>query len=477
MSGALHIPILRHGRPYESLEKEELCSFNGQGLAEVSVANPGLIEWDSGLTQMSAEALRAHSTRDIINMCTQAAKLFVGEDLALDFDGAMQSPDDYLRSVSATTGLPQAFCRTHMQRLHDALLNLEQSLYGLTRGLTPEDLDRGTATIDGFAMRHVHKTNCLAAVLPSNAPGVNALWFPALGLRTPVAIRPGHADPWTPLRLIAALVQAGLPKESFSFYPSGHVGGHALVRSRAAAMVFGGSETVALYGGRASVELHGSGQSKLVFGPDQCGTWDQHMDLIDQSVLYNGGRSCINASTIVVTEGGKELAELLAERWSSIQPGALDDVDAQLAGFVDPDVASDLNDAIDVALKETGARDVSSELRGSDRLVQAHGLSFLLPTVLHCELSYHPLSQVERPFPMVSVVEMPAAQIADWMSYSLSVTVVSEDADLLRALTQSEQVGNLHLGPIPTTHKDWGQPHEGNLFELLMRRSAIAGDA
>lgn len=477
MSATFHIPILRHGRPYESLEKESIESFDGRALAEVSIANPGLIEWDAGLVPSSAEALREKSTREILNACSRAAEIFLHDALPLDPDGPPQSAEDYVAHVSATTGLPQAFCRIHMQRLHGALTHLEQSLYGLTRGLTPEDLDRGRATIDGFAMRHVHKSDCLAAVLPSNAPGVNALWFPALGLRTPVAIRPGHADPWTPLRLIAALVKAGLPPETFSFYPSGHAGGHALVRSRSAAMVFGGSETVALYGDRASVELHGSGQSKLIFGPDQCGAWEQHLDLIEQSVLYNGGRSCINASTIVVTEGAKELADLLARRWATIEPAALDDGNAQLAGFVDPDVAESLNDALDTALNEAGARDVSTEIRGESRLVRAHGLSFLLPTVLHCEILYHPLTQVERPFPMVSVVEVPASQIKDWLSYSLSVTVVSEDPDLLEALTRSERIGNLHLGDIPTTHKDWGQPHEGNLFELLMRRSALAGDA
>ena len=475
MADVLHIPILRHGRPYESLEKEGLYSFDGRLLAQVSMANPGLIEWDRGLTQMSADVLRSMSTRDVLNLCAQAADIFVHDDLSLDFADAVQTPDDYVKSVSSTTGLPQVFCRTHMERVRQALLNLEQSLYGLTRGLSPEDLDRGTATIDGFAMRHVHKANCLAAVLPSNAPGVNALWFPAIGLRTPVAIRPGHADPWTPLRLIAALMKAGFPKEAFSFYPSPHGGSHALVRSRQSAMVFGGDETVSLYAGRASVELHGSGQSKLIFGPDECGDWSRHLDLIERSVLYNGGRSCINASTIVVSEGAEKLANLLAERWSGIGAKPLNDPEAKLAGFVDPKVAQALNDWVSEALKEPGARDASQQVRQSDRLVEAHGLSFLLPTVVECSSAHHPLSQVERPFPLVSIVQLPSEEIADWLSYSLAVTVVSQDSELLQSLVQSERIGNIHVGAVPTTHKDWGQPHEGNLFELLMRRSAIAG--
>ena len=80
MADVLHIPILRHGRPYESLEKEGLYSFDGRLLAQVSMANPGLIEWDRGLTQMSADVLRSMSTRDVLNLCAQAADIFVHDD-------------------------------------------------------------------------------------------------------------------------------------------------------------------------------------------------------------------------------------------------------------------------------------------------------------------------------------------------------------------------------------------------------------
>jgi hypothetical protein len=476
MRELLHIPVLRHGRVYESLDSEVLKSHEGDALANVSLANPGLIEWDSGLVSTSAEILRGLKTRDVLSIFDDAAKRFLQSDLPFVPGGPKQSPEDYISMVSTTTGLPEVFCRRHMQRLHEAMKHLEESLHGLSRGLGPEDLDSGIAEVGGFSMRHVHKGDCLAVVLPSNAPAVNALWFPALAFRTPIALRPGHADPWTPLRLIAALIESGMPKEAFSFYPSGHSGAHALVRSRAAAMVFGGADTIGLYAGRASVELHGTGQSKIIFGSSEPELWKDHLDLIDQSVLYNGGRSCINASTIVVTEGAADLAETLAKRWASIKPEALDSEDASLAGFVDHGLASAINVSLEEDLRVSGARDVSSEQRGGSRLIQSHGLSFLLPTVIAGGDINHPIAQKERPFPLVSIVEIPEHEIPQWLSYSLALTVIGGTPVLIDELAHSPRIANLHLGALPTTHKDWGQPHEGNLFELLMRRSAwVAG--
>jgi hypothetical protein len=34
-------------------------------------------------------------------------------------------------------------------------------------------------------------------------------------------------------------------------------------------------------------------------------------------------------------------------------------------------------------------------------------------------------------------------------------------------------VDRLNIGPLPTTHIAWDQPHEGNLFEHLYGRRAI----
>ena len=67
--------------------------------------------------------------------------------------------------------------------------------------------------------------------MPSNSPAVNSLWLPAIALKTPVVIKPGKEEPWTPYRLIQAFIAAGVPAEAFGFYPTDHEGAAALLKA------------------------------------------------------------------------------------------------------------------------------------------------------------------------------------------------------------------------------------------------------
>jgi len=59
----------------------------------------------------------------------------------------------------------------------------------------------------------------LGAVLPSNSPGVHTLWLPVIPLQLPLALKPGSQEPWTPYRVLTAMVASGVPAEAFSLYP------------------------------------------------------------------------------------------------------------------------------------------------------------------------------------------------------------------------------------------------------------------
>ena len=56
------------------------------------------------------------------------------------------------------------------------------------------------------------RSDSLGVVLPSNSPGVHSLWIPAVALKTPLVLKPGSVEPWTPYRVIQALIQAGCPQ-------------------------------------------------------------------------------------------------------------------------------------------------------------------------------------------------------------------------------------------------------------------------
>jgi acyl-CoA reductase-like NAD-dependent aldehyde dehydrogenase len=212
-----------------------------------------------------------------------------------------------------------------------------------------------------------------------------------------------------------------------------------------------------------------------VVGPDWIDDWRSLLPVIETSVARNGGRSCINASTIVVPRHGAEIAHALASRLADREPKSLDDPEATLAAFASAERAEAIDAHLDRLLGEEGAVDVSGQVRGSARRVQLEGLSFLRPTVVLADKD-HALAKAEFGFPFVSVVEVPTDEVAEWIGSSLVVAALTEDPTLLRGLMRAPHVDRLHTGVVPTTRIRWDQPHEGNLFEWLFRRRAVAGE-
>ena len=157
------------------------------------------------------------------------------------------------------------------------------------------------------------RTDALGVVLPSNSPGVHSLWAPTPVLKMPLVLKPGSAEPWTPLRIIHAWVKAGVPAGAFAYYPTDHAGGNEILRSTGRGMVFGDVGSTKRWKADGRVEVHGPGYSKVVIGPDVADEWEQYIDVIAESMSNNGGRSCVNASGVWVTKHADKIAEALAE--------------------------------------------------------------------------------------------------------------------------------------------------------------------
>jgi acyl-CoA reductase-like NAD-dependent aldehyde dehydrogenase len=302
------------------------------------------------------------------------------------------------------------------------------------------------------------------------------LWAPAIALKTPLVLKPGGAEPWTPYRMVQALMKAGVPPDAFCVFPSGHAGAGEIVRQTGRSMFFGDASTVGAFAGDPRIELHGPGFSKVVFGRDTASRWRDSLDLLVTSVADNGGRSCVNASGVWTPSHGTDIAAGLAERLAAITPRDADDPLAALAPFVDPAVARRIADQIETGLMEPGAEDVTARHRGDRRLVESAGRTYLLPTVIHCRSASHPLANREFLFPFVSVVDVSEEEMAampDALGPTLVVTAVTGDQPLIDRLLASSLIGRLNLCPIPTNQIVWDQPHEGNLFEHLYARRAF----
>lgn len=373
--------------------------------------------------------------------------------------------------------MPRALARANMAKIHFVLAHLDTVLQGLSRGLDPAVLDRGWGEEDGRTVSYRCLTDTLGVVLPSNSPGVHSLWIPALGLKVPVTLKPGSREPWTPFRVAQALMTAGLPREAFGFYPSGHPGAVEILMRSGRSLLFGDRSTVGAWACDPRVQLHGPGWSKVILGADEVPRWRDHLQLMTTSVASNGGRSCINASGLWIEATrpgrGREIAEALAERLAAIEALPLDHPEAALAAFPDPSLAHRISDLLDRHLAGGGAEDLTERYRGGGRVVEVDGCTFLLPTVVWCDDPGHPLTRLELLFPFVSVVELPGDELQRRIGPTLVASALTRDPERVRELLACREIERLNLGAVPTTRVDWDQPHEGNLFLHLYQQRAI----
>ncbi|TDI84393.1 MAG: aldehyde dehydrogenase [Caldithrix sp.] len=468
----LHIPLLRAGKPYKSLSTVQVKDFRtGEPVAELSQANSGLIRKDFHQSAANKAALDALPVHELLTMCKNAAALFMEADLPLD--GETQSPNDFVRLQSATTGMPETLCRKNMEKIRLVLDGMETVLGGLTRGLDLSILDTGWGKQDGRSLSYLVQAQTLGAILPNNSPGVHSLWLPSMPLKVPLVLKPGSQEPWTPYRVIQAFIAAGCPPEAFGFYPTDHSGAAEILLRSGRSMLFGDVSTVKTWEKDRRVQVHGPGWSKVLIAEDQISDWQAYLDVMVDSISVNSGRSCLNASGVWVPSHGREIAEALAERMAQIKARPMTHPEAKLAAFVNPVVAERASALIESGLKQGGAEDLTAKYRDGDRVVTVEGCTFLLPTIIWCESHEHPLASTELLFPFASVVAVPQDKILEKMGSTLVLTALTRDRQFIQRLLAARNVDRLNVGAIPTSKISWDQPHEGNLFEHLYQQRAF----
>jgi hypothetical protein len=469
-----HIPCLRLGEEYRSFNESEVKDYrDGTIKATMSQVNAGLIRRDLRRIGQARDALEKFTTRELIDISARAGELFLNGELSLGEGGRMQSAQEYLETLSSTSGLPHVMVKRNMDKIHYALTHVELILNGLTRGIDPAILDKGFGEQAGSPVCFYPTTDALGLVMPSNSPAVNSLWLPSIALKIPIVMKPGRDEPWTPFRLIQAFIAAGCPREAFGFYPTDHEGAGDILRLCNRALIFGDKSTTDLYAGDPGVQVHGPGFSKILIGEDEIENWPDFIEVMASSISDNGGRSCVNASAVIVPKYAREIAEALGKRLGSLNPLPVDDPNAVLSGFANPKMGEWIDGAIEADLLEKGACDTTASHREGARLVKAEGGTYLRPTIVHCESMDHPLSNREFLCPYASVVEVPQSEMLSAIGPTLVVSAITKDKRFTQQLLAASNIERLNLGPISTMKISWDQPHEGNMFEFLYKRRSI----
>ena len=120
-AGLLHLPILRAGVPYRSLERMTLNHVaTGEPVVEVSQANRGLISRDLLRMAEHRRVLAGMSSGELLGICRRAAELFHDGTITL-YDDVTQSPQEFVEQQSSTTGMPRVMCRNNMEKTNDVV--------------------------------------------------------------------------------------------------------------------------------------------------------------------------------------------------------------------------------------------------------------------------------------------------------------------------------------------------------------------
>jgi acyl-CoA reductase-like NAD-dependent aldehyde dehydrogenase len=468
----LRLPLLRWGQPYISMDADPVVHFaTGEQIASVSRANAGLIQRDMRRAARAREVLREFTIDDLIERAARAGELYMNATLPMG-DGS-QTPDEFVRAQSASTGLPERMCRANMKKNEFVLSGMRRILTSLTRGLDFEALSRGHGEERGVPLSYQVQSPVLGLVLPSNSPGVHTLWLPVIPLQVGLVLKPGPQEPWTPFRMAEAFFAAGIPREAISVYPGLGDIGAAVVEHCRRSLIFGGTATVDRYRGNPAVQAHGPGFSKILIGDDQVDQWDRFVDIMVDSVFLNSGRGCINCSGIWASRHTRDIAEALARRLADVQPLPPDHPEASLAAFTVPGMAEAISREIDRDLEAPGVADVTARHREGARLVRQGTAEYLLPTVVHCESPDAAMAKKEFMFPFVTVVQCAEEAMLASIGPTLVGTAITCKPAFRRSLVDAVQIDRLNLGPVPTTQLNWLQPHEGNLIDFLFRARAF----
>jgi len=467
----LHLPLLRWGKPYESLEADEVVHFvTGEPIARVSQALAGIVRRDARQAATARQALKAFSCDQLVERLNEAAEHYLTGTLPMG-DGK-QTPAEFARAQSASTGLPEAMCRANMQKNHFVLTHMDEILDALTRGLDLSILSRGYGhRSHGVTVSYQVQSPVLGMVLPSNSPGVHTLWLPVIAMQIGLLLKPGPQEPWTPYRMAAAMVEAGIPAVAIGIYPGGADVGAAVVANTRRSMIFGGTPTVERYLGNPSVQVHGPGFSKIVLGEDVVDDWPRYVDLMADSVLLNSGRSCINCSAIYAPRHARAIARALAERLGPVDVRPPEDPKAALAAFTVAGAAAAIWQAIETDLAHDEVEHMTADY--GPRLVACERCAYLRPTVVYCRSRVAPIAGKEYMFPFVTVVACPQAEMLTAIGPTLVCTAITADAAFRESLIDATHIDRLNLGAIPTTRLNWLQPHEGNIVDFLFRARAL----
>ncbi|MFD5914467.1 aldehyde dehydrogenase family protein [Streptomyces massasporeus] len=450
----LDIPALGPTGPYRTRNRTTVTDASGVPALELASV-PGLVvsHW---IDQLRASApLPVAQAADAL---AKAADVFADQEVLGD------DLDAHERRVAELTGTPLAVVRA-CDRLITATLRDVAHTAAAARptGCAPVGTAVSKSLPAGAAWRRTG--NVFAVHAAGNSPGVHAMWPEALALGYRVVVRPSNRDPLTPLRLVTALREAGVPATQLVVAPCDHATADLIVERSDRAVVYGGQDVVDKYRDRAAVRSQGPGRSKLVVAADA--DRDTGLELARTGALYHAGTACTATTGVLVEHDPAGFAAELAAALAEVAPAGPGADTALLPCMPEADARR-----LTTALVERAGDAVVHLAPRVERLGGAGSLAALTPAVVELTSPKDPLLSYEMPFPCVWVAPFERAA-TDVLDGSLVLSLHTEDLGLIAAASELTSVSNVYRSrPTSWIHPD--VPHDGFLGGFLMRATGLA---
>lgn len=436
---------------YTPIRREQITDVRGTVRAELGLV-PDLF------VKRSMSETGTHTARSLDE---RAKMLAVAGELFRDGTVAGISPAEYHELVAVVSGLPIGVVRAAGDVIAEAAIRAVDTAYAAI----PTRAQASWSEVADASAVWTRRGRSLAVNAAGNHPGVHSLWLEALALGYGVAVRPSRREPFTPHRLVSALWEAGFTGPEIALLPGGQEIAGSMLAAADLGLVYGGDDVVNRYRDDPSVLPQGPGRAKVLL----TGTvTDEDIRFAADSIAYQGGTACVNATAVYVEHDHAEVARRIAELLAELPALPPEDPAAMLPCWTE----SAGNAVAQYVRSQVGS--ATAMLPDQDTVTSlGDGSVVLRPTVYACDRPDAPQARLEMPYPCGWVLPWTPGD-ASVLTDSLVVSAVTDDEELITALVDDPSIRNVYLGRVPTYRVEFGVPHDGFLGEFLMRSKAVA---
>ncbi len=310
----------------------------------------------------------------------------------------------------------------------------------------------------------------VALITPWNFPSAIPAWkmAPALVAGNTVVIKPASLAPLSALRLVAALVEAGVPKGVLNYVTGsgGTVGSVLLEHPAVRAVSFTGScevgnqlyEKVARR--KVRVQLEMGGKNPTIVLKDS--NLDYAADILVNGAFFSTGQKCTACSRAIIEKAICDpLVERLLEKTRKLKVGNGLEVGIDIGPAVD---ANQLE--TDLKYVEVAKREGAKLLCGGNRLTGGHYDKgyYIEPTIFSDVTPEMRIAQEEVFGPVLALMVAndfdDAMRLANCVRFGLSASIVSKDLTRVHQFVNRIEAGLITVN-LPTAGVEYQLPFGG----------------